>query len=235
MNELEIIPVPVHSFYSIVVKRFFDIALSGMALIVLSPLLIITAILELIYQGWPILYATKRPGKNGKIISIYKFRSMTNERGKDGLLLDDNLRITKFGRIIRKLSIDELPELWSIFKGDMSIIGPRPLLIEYLELYPKRYATRQSVRPGLTCLRINNNTSSKTWTWREQFENDIFYIEHISFKTDILMIFAVIKEVLHGSEYRADAMRVPFDGTNLDETRSVAEVDTIKRYDSISK
>lgn len=225
-------PVPVKSFYSVVVKRFFDIVLSFLALLVLSPVLLIVCVLELVYHGAPVFYATKRPGKDGKIIKIYKFRSMTNERDENGLLLPEDKRITKFGKIIRKLSVDELPELWSILKGDMSIIGPRPLLIEYLDYYNPRHAMRHSVRPGLACVRIQN-TESKTWTWREQFENDIYYIEHISLLTDIKMIFAVIKEVFKGAEYRADDTRTPFVGDNLDDTRSKSELEEVVHFSSI--
>lgn len=230
----EIIPKPRRTFYSIVVKRLLDIILSGLALIILSPVLLVVCILELVYHGSPVIYKTKRPGKDGKIFQLYKFRSMTNERGEDGLLLPDDKRLTKFGRFIRKTSIDELPALVNIIKGDMSIIGPRPLLVEYLNFYSPRHAMRHSVRPGFACVRIQPS-DSKTWTWREQFENDIYYIENISFSTDVKMVFAVFKEAVKASDYRAEATRVPFDGTNLDETRSKSEVEKLIRFDSISK
>jgi undecaprenyl phosphate N,N'-diacetylbacillosamine 1-phosphate transferase len=168
------------------------------------------------------LYKAKRPGKDGKLFQLYKFRSMTNECGEDGLLLPEDKRLTKFGLFLRKTSIDELPELFNIIKGDMSIIGPRPLLVRYMDLYSTRHLMRRCVRPGLACVRIRPS-ESKTWTWREQFENDIYYIEHISFKTDLKMIFAAIREVLKGCDYRVKATRVPFDGENLDETRSKEE------------
>lgn len=234
-NTLEEQPVKVkRSFYSIVVKRFFDILISCLALIVLSPLFLIVYISELIFHGKPIIYKTKRPGKGGKIFSLYKFRSMTNERDENGILLSEDKRLTKFGLILRKTSIDELPELINIIKGDMSIIGPRPLLTEYLKLYSTRHAVRQSVRPGLACLRIMSS-ESKTWTWREQFENDIYYIEHVSIITDIKMIIAVVKEVIKGSEYRVNDTRIPFTGDNLDETSSKYELETVIRYDSVSE
>lgn len=222
------------TFYAIVVKRILDIVLSGIAIIVLSPVFLVIAILELVIHGRPIIYSTKRPGKDGKIFKMYKFRSMTNEVGEDGWLLPEEQRITKFGRIIRKTSLDELPELFNILKGDMSIIGPRPLLIEYLNYYSPRHAMRHAVRPGLGCFRIIP-TKSKTWTWREQFENDIYYIEHVSFITDVKMIFAVIKEVFKASDVRADDTRPPFMGDNLDETRSKKEVGKIVHFDSINK
>lgn len=222
------------TFYSIVMKRVLDVSLSGMAMIVLSPLLLVISALELKIHGRPILYCTKRPGKDGKIFPMYKFRSMTNERGEDGYLLPEDKRLTKFGHFIRKTSIDELPGLFNILKGDMSIVGPRPLLVEYMQYYGPRYAMRQAVRPGLTLERIVK-TDSKTWTWREQFENDIWYIEHISFLTDIKMIFAIGKAVFRGSEYRASDTRAPFDGTNLDETRGRDELGIEKHFDSLEK
>ncbi len=226
------IPKVKETFYSVVVKRCLDIVLSGLALIVLSPILLIVCILELVFHGSPIIYRTKRLGKDGKIFNMYKFRSMTNERGEDGLLLSEDKRLTKFGHFIRKTSIDELPGLVNILKGDMSIVGPRALLIEYLQYYNPRHAMRQAVRPGLTLERITK-TDSKTWTWREQFENDIWYIEHISFITDVRMILAIVKAVFRGSEYRASDTRTPFDGTNLDETRGRDELGIEKHFDSL--
>ena len=225
-------PVVKKSFYSVVIKRLLDIVLCGLALIILSPLFLIVCILELIFHGRPVIYCTKRPGKDGKIFNMYKFRSMTNERGEDGYLLPEEKRLTIFGHFIRKTSIDELPGLVNILKGDMSVVGPRPLLIEYMQYYSPRHAMRQAVRPGLTLERITE-TDSKTWTWREQFENDIWYIEHISFITDVRMIFAIVKAVFKGSEYRASDTRAPFDGTNLDETRGRDELGIEKHFNSL--
>lgn len=222
------------TFYSVVVKRIFDIILSGIAMVILSPVFFIIAIFAFVIHGRPIIYSTKRPGKDGKIFKMYKFRSMTNEVDEDGWLLPEEQRITKFGRFIRKTSLDELPELFNILKGDMSIIGPRPLLIEYLNYYSPRHAMRHAVRPGLACFRIIP-TKSKTWTWREQFENDIYYVEHVSFITDVKMIFAVIKEVFRASDVRADDTRPPFMGDNLDETRSKKEIGKVVHFDSINK
>lgn len=236
MEEIELNKIPVvnNSFYARYGKRILDIVLSGIAIVCLCWLFLIVAILELVFHGRPVLYKTRRPGKDGKIINLYKFRSMTNERGEDGLLLPEEKRLTKFGLFIRKTSIDELPELINIFKGDMSIIGPRPLLVEYMPLYSPRHAKRHMVRPGLACVRIMPS-ESKTWTWGEQFENDIWYIEHLTFWVDIKMIFAVAKEAIKGAEYRANDTRVPFTGENLFDTRSKDEVETIVRYDSVSK
>lgn len=214
---------PANNRYTKYGKRTLDIILSGGAIIVLSPVLVITAILELVYHGRPVLYHTIRPGKDGKPFKLYKFRSMTNATGKDGKLLPDKDRITRFGKIIRKTSIDELPELFSIIKGDMSIIGPRPLLMEYMEYYSPRHACRHKVRPGLVCVRIMEKPGD-TWTWAEQFENDIWYIENLSFKTDCRELLAIIKKVVFPDKFRAEASRVPFMGMDtLYETRSNKE------------
>ena len=137
---------------------------------------------------------------------------MTNETDENGELLPGEARLTKFGKIIRKYSIDELPELFSILRGEMSIIGPRPLLVKYLPLYTKRHMQRHEVRPGLACYSLK---PLKSWSWNDQFENDIWYIENSSFLVDVKMIFVVLKEALHGSEYRIDDTREEFDGHNL--------------------
>lgn len=227
-------PVPRKSFYSVVVKRALDVLLGTFALIILCPLFLVITILELLIHGTPAVYRTQRPGRDGKIFILYKFRSMTNERGSDGLLLPEEKRLTKFGHFLRRTSIDELPSLLNVIKGDMSIVGPRPLLVEYLHYYTPRHAMRHSVRPGLTCERIVD-TGSKTWTWNDQFENDIYYIEHISFCVDIKMLYAIIKAVFRGSEYRASDTRVPFLGENLEDTRTRDEMDEPVQFKSIVK
>lgn len=200
------------SFYTVVVKRLLDIVLSGVAIIVLSPLFLIVVILELIYHGRPVLYAQERPGLHGKIFKIYKFRSMTNEVDENGEVLPSEKRLTSFGRIIRRFSIDEIPELFCIFTGKMSIIGPRPLLVRYLPLYSSRHMMRHEVRPGFACVPLE---PIKTWSWNDQFENDIWYVEHSSFLVDVKMLFAVAREAFVGSEYRVDDTRQEFQGDNL--------------------
>lgn len=225
---------PVKTVYSVFVKRVLDILLSGIAIIVLSPLLFVVALLELKYHGRPIVYCTKRPGKDAKIFKMYKFRSMTNEVGEDGWLLPEEDRLTRFGKFIRKTSLDELTELFNILKGDMSIIGPRPLLVEYLDYYSPKHSMRHAVRPGLACFRIIP-TDSTTWTWGEQFDNDIWYVEHVSFITDAKMVFAVIKEVFKASDVRANDTRPPFTGDNLNDTRSKNEVGETRRFDSVGR
>lgn len=200
--------------YTVFGKRILDIVFSSVAIVVLSPVFLIVAIFELIFHGRPIIFSQKRPGLHGKIFHIYKFRSMTNETDGKGKLLPGNQRLTVFGKFIRKYSIDELPELFCIFTGKMSIIGPRPLRVEYLPLYNERHMMRHELKPGFACVRL---TSGNSWTWRDQFENDIWYVENCSLLVDIKMIFAVLREAIHPSKYRIDATRKPFDGINLDE------------------
>ena len=214
MQGSEALPKVRRSIYTVFIKRLLDVLLSGIAIIILSPLFIVVAVLEMIFHGSPIVFSQERPGLHGKVFNIYKFRSMTNETDDNGELLPGNQRLTKFGRFIRKFSIDELPELFCILAGKMSIIGPRPLRVEYLPLYNKRHMMRHEVRPGLACVRLK---PGNTWTWRDQFENDIWYIENCSFAVDVKMIFAVAREAIHPSKYRIEATRKPFNGTNLDE------------------
>ena len=209
---IEEIPKVKKTIYTTVIKRFLDIVLSGLAIVVLSPLFLILSILELIYHGRPIFFAQERPGLNGKIFKMYKFRSMTNEKDKDGNLLPEEHRLTKFGKLIRRVSLDELPELAAIFTGKMSIIGPRPLLVKYLPLYSERHRHRHDVRPGFACMSLK---PKNTWTWNDQFENDIWYVENCSFLIDIKMIFAVLREAIVGAEYRVGGDREEFMGTNL--------------------
>lgn len=202
------------TFYTTFGKRVIDIVLSAIALVILSPLFLVVAILEVVFHGRPVLFSQERPGLHGEIFHIYKFRSMTNETDENGELLPGNQRLTRFGRFIRKYSIDELPELFCIFTGKMSIIGPRPLRVEYLPFYSKRHMMRHEVKPGFACVRLKSGDS---WTWRDQFENDIWYVENCSLLVDIKMAFAVLRETIHPSKYRIEATRKPFDGTNLDE------------------
>lgn len=199
------------SLYTVFFKRIFDVILSGLAIVLLSPLFIILSILELIFHGWPILFSQERPGLHGKVFKLYKFRSMTNKKDKNGNLLPSSQRLTKFGRFIRRLSLDELPELFCIFTGNMSIIGPRPLLVKYLPLYSDRHMMRHEVRPGFACVPLK---PIKSWSWNDQFENDIWYIENCSLLIDLKMIFAVLKEAIKGSEYRVNDTRGEFTGDN---------------------
>lgn len=174
-------------------KRLIDFILSGCAILVLGLPLLIVALLIRIKLGSPVLFKQRRPGKDGKIFEIYKFRTMTDARDKDGNLLPDNERLTEFGKLIRSTSIDELPEIINIFKGDMSIIGPRPLLEEYLPLYNEEQAHRHDVRPGLTgWAQINGRN---TISWEDKFRYDVEYVRNISFIFDLKIFFLTIKKV----------------------------------------
>jgi len=175
-------------------KRGLDVLLSGIGLIVLSPVMLIVAILVRIKLGSPVIFKQQRPGLNEKIFSMYKFRTMTDERDSAGNLLSDEIRLTKFGKLLRATSLDELPELINILKGDMSIIGPRPLLVEYLELYNAEQKRRHLVRPGLTGLAQINGRNAISWT--EKFQLDCEYVDSVTFKQDIIIFFLTIKKVL---------------------------------------
>ena len=177
-----------------------DFILSLLAIIVLSPVLGVTALLVRIKLGSPVLFSQERPGKDEKIFKMYKFRTMTDERDSNGNLLPDEDRLTKFGRILRKTSLDELPELFCILKGDMSIIGPRPLLVEYLPYYTDEERHRHDVRPGLSGLAQINGRN--TITWEEKFAYDLKYINDISFFGDIKIIFLSVAKAINGSDIR---------------------------------
>lgn len=172
--------------YAKYIKRILDLILSLMALILLMPLMLIIGILVAINLGNPIIFKQKRPGKDEKIFTLYKFRTMTDEKDEKGKLLPDSQRLTKFGKFLRSTSLDELPELINILKGDMSIVGPRPLLVEYLELYNEEQKHRHDVRPGLTGLAQISGRNAITW--EEKFEKDIEYVHNISFIGDVKII-----------------------------------------------
>ena len=220
------IPSPKNSVYTRYIKRLLDIVLSGGAILVLSPVLLVICILELIYHGKPVLYVHVRPGKDGKLFKMYKFRSMNNKTDENGKLLPSRKRLTPFGRFIRRFSLDELAGLFNVFNGTMSIIGPRPLLTDYLPLYNQRHRYRHSVRPGLACwdLREDKKLTAAAWTWNAQFESDIYYVENVSFLLDVKMVLKTFQVVFTKSEMRTNADRVKFNGTNLNETRSLSQI-----------
>ena len=172
--------------YAKYIKRILDLILSLMALILLMPLMLIIGILVAINLGNPIIFKQKRPGKDEKIFTLYKFRTMTDEKDEKGKLLPESQRLTKFGKFLRSTSLDELPELINILKGDMSIVGPRPLLVEYLKLYNEEQKHRHDVRPGLTGLAQTSGRNAITW--EEKFEKDIEYVHNISFIGDVKII-----------------------------------------------
>lgn len=184
-------------FYEKYIKRLLDMVLSALALVILSPLLVVTAILVRVKLGSPVIFCQERPGKDEKIFKLHKFRSMSDARDENGNLLPDKERLTGFGKKLRALSIDELPELWDIFRGKMSIVGPRPLLVEYLPYYTENERHRHDVRPGLTGLAQINGRN--TLTWEQKFTYDLEYVQHIGFCEDIKILFRTVGKVLNRS------------------------------------
>lgn len=198
--------------YARCIKRMLDILLSGLALIVLSPVLLVVAVLVRVKLGSPVIFCQMRPGRNEKIFKMYKFRSMTDARDEKGELLPDDVRLTKFGKALRATSLDELPELWNIFKGDMSIVGPRPLLVQYLPLYNERQCHRHDVRPGLTgWAQVHGRNSI---SWEEKFNWDVKYVNEISFLNDCRIILQTVSAVLRreGINSADDATMPDFTG-----------------------
>lgn len=199
--------------YDKLIKRAADFLLSLFALAVLALPLAVLALLVRSKLGSPVLFKQERPGKNGEIFMLYKFRTMTDERDENGELLPDEIRLTKFGKLLRSLSLDELPEFYNILKGDMSFVGPRPLLVRYLPLYSERQAMRHNVRPGLTGLAQVNGRN--LLTWEEKFEWDVKYVENISPWLDIKILFQTVLNVLkrEGISSETSATMEEFKGT----------------------
>ncbi|WP_097014268.1 sugar transferase [Anaerocolumna aminovalerica] len=179
--------------YSRFIKRPMDFILSLMAIVILCPIFIIVGILVRVKLGSPVLFKQERPGLNEKIFTMYKFRTMIDKRNESGELLPDNLRLTRFGKLLRSTSLDELPELFNILKGDMSIVGPRPLLVQYLPLYNEQQKRRHEVRPGLSGYAQVNGRN--IISWEEKFNLDIEYVDNVSFVGDWKIIFLTIKKV----------------------------------------
>ncbi len=199
------------TFYERVIKRILDVLLSGIAMLLFSWLYAILALLVRVFLGRPVIFSQERPGRNDpksgkeKPFRLYKFRSMKNLKDRDGKDLPDDARLTKFGRVLRSTSLDELPEAWNIFKGDMSVVGPRPLLMEYLPYYTEREHHRHDVRPGLTGLaQVNGRTAV---TWQKKFDYDLEYVENCSFLLDLKILFqTVIKTVKRSDIYVGSAV-----------------------------
>lgn len=188
--------------YRKVVKRILDIIISGVGLLLLSWLYLILAVLVRTKLGSPVIFHQERPGYGEKIFRLCKFRTMTDERDENGELLPDKDRLTKFGRMLRATSLDELPELWNIFKGDMSLIGPRPLLVSYLPWYTEREKLRHTVRPGLTGLA---QVSGRNFlAWDQRLEKDAQYVENLSFGLDVKIFFLTIKKVFVREDVAVD-------------------------------
>lgn len=197
------------------IKRFLDILISLTGIIVLSPVLLVLWVLVRRKLGKPALFMQQRPGKDEKIFKLYKFRSMTDERDEEGNLLPDEMRLTSFGKKLRSTSLDELPELFNILKGDMSVIGPRPLLIKYLPLYNETQKHRHDVRPGLTGLAQINGRNAITW--EKKFEYDVEYVNNLSFVLDVKVFFSTIHAVFkrEGISSESDATMEAFTGTPI--------------------
>lgn len=196
-------------------KRFFDFWIALLALICLSPVLIVVTVwLHFANKGAGAFFLQERPGLHGKVFKIIKYKTMTDERGADGELLPDAERLTRVGRFVRSTSIDELPQLINVLKGDMSLIGPRPLLVQYLPLYSAEQARRHDVRPGITGWAQCHGRNAISWG--EKFRLDVWYVDNVSLKTDLQIIFITIKKVLCRSDISSatSATMEPFNGNN---------------------
>lgn len=205
--------------YERYIKRCLDFIIVSCVLLMIWPFLLIVTILLLIFNdGAGAFFTQERPGYKGKIFKIIKFKTMNEKKGPDGKLLPDVQRITKFGAIVRNLSIDELPQLFNVLKGDMAIIGPRPLLVQYLPLYSKEQARRHDVRPGITGWAQCHGRNNLTWT--KKFELDVWYVDHVSFKTDCEVVWTTAMKVLKRADIDNENVEnkkytTPlFDGTN---------------------
>ncbi|WP_024787517.1 MULTISPECIES: sugar transferase [unclassified Lebetimonas] len=199
-------------------KKFFkpltDKVLALILIILFSPIMLLTAIAIYLWDGRPVIFMQERPGYKGRIFKIYKFRTMTNEKDEFGNLLPDEKRLKGIGKIIRKLSLDELPQLFNVLKGDMSFIGPRPLLVEYLPLYNEEQKKRHDVLPGITGLAQVKGRNAISW--RKKFKYDVFYVKHLSFKLDLYIICQTIIKVLkqEGISQQGHATMEKFNGKN---------------------
>lgn len=217
--------VPSSTLYARFFKRLLDIAISGVALLVTLPLNAILLICTVIDVGTPVMFKQERVGRNERSFYLYKFRNMRNTTDEDGNLLPAAQRVTRFGKFVRRTSLDELLNFWSILKGEMSLIGPRPLLPEYSHRYTKRHRARLLVRPGLEC--PPHILKEGAWTWQDQFENDIWYVENVSFRTDMRMLLNLFKYALDpkSSAVRGGARRTAFMGYSVEgKALSVDEV-----------
>lgn len=197
------------------IKRFLDFCIAFVAIIVLSPILFFTTIfLHFANKGAGVFFTQERPGKNAKIFRVIKFKTMTDERDADGNLLPDTQRLTKVGRIVRSLSLDELPQLFNVLKGDMALIGPRPLLVKYLPLYTAEQMRRHEVRPGITGWAQINGRNAISHT--KKFEYDVWYVDHLTFALDCKILFLTIKKVFvrEGISAKGEATAETFNGHN---------------------
>ncbi len=208
-------------FYEKYIKRPQDFLCALLACIVLSPVMLIIAILVKLKIGSPVMFSQERPGLNGKVFKLYKFRTMTNEKDENGNLLPDEKRLTSFGRTLRSTSLDELPELFAILTGKMAVCGPRPLLVKYLPLYNEHQARRHEVRPGFTGLAQVNGRNSISW--EEKFDLDVEYVDHITFVGDWKIILKTVWTVLkrEGISSETSATMEEFKGTKTVENKNI--------------
>lgn len=214
--------VPSRTLYARYGKRILDVIISGLALLVTLPVNLIVGIITFFDVGRPIFFTQERLGRDGKVFTLVKFRNMRNTADANGDLLPGKDRVTKFGKFVRKTSIDELLNFWSVFKGDMSILGPRPLLPQYEARFSNRHRYRMAVRPGLEC--PPRKLTGEVWTWFEQFENDIWYVENLSFKNDCMMFWNLVKFALDrkSAAVRSAATRGTFMGYSEDGLRTIS-------------
>ena len=207
---------PRYGLYAKYVKRYLDVFVSLIGLLVLSPVLLLLIIFGTIEMKGNPFFTQKRPGKDGKIFNLIKFRTMTNEKDKEGNLLPDEQRLTAYGKFLRSTSLDELPELWNILKGDLSLIGPRPLLVKYLPLYNSFQRHRHDVRPGLTGYAQVHGRNQVSW--EKKFEMDVWYVQHVTFLEDLKILFETVAVVLkrEGISSETSATMEEFKGTVTD-------------------
>ena len=200
-------------FYEKGIKRILDAGFSALGLLVLSPVMLATAILVKKNLGSPVIFCQPRPGRDGKVFNLYKFRTMKDARDANGELLPDEVRLTAFGKALRSTSLDELPELWNILKGDMSLVGPRPLLVQYLPRYNDEQRRRHDVRPGLTgWAQVNGRNNI---TWEEKFQHDVWYVDHVSLLLDARILMMTVGKILRreGISAEGSATMEEFMGT----------------------
>lgn len=206
-------------------KRSFDLTIAAVSLVLLSPLMAVLAVAVGVAIGQPVIFRQRRPGLAGRPFVLYKFRTMTEARGADGELLPDAKRLTSFGRFLRRASLDELPELWNVVRGDMSLVGPRPLRMEYLALYSRSQARRHEVRPGITgWAQIHGRNAI---TWEQKFAYDVWYVDHRTFFLDLRILLVTLWKTITGNGISADghATMPRFTG-NGDETEGTRQVES---------
>ena len=200
------------NFWDFMTKRLFDIVISLFLGLLLLPLIVLTAVLVFLNFGWPVIFSQTRPGYKGRLFNIYKFRSMTNELDEAGNLSPDHIRLTRFGKLIRATSLDELPEIWNVLIGNMSLVGPRPLLVEYLAKYNAQQSKRHDVRPGITgWAQVNGRNAI---SWKEKFDLDVWYVENHNLWLDFKILIITIQRVLFRSGIAAEGhvTMTKFDG-----------------------